>query len=121
MKKRILFFLMVVFYLAAGINHFRNPDAYYKIIPPYLPGHNLINIAAGVAEILFALLLLIPVTKKLACYGIILMLLAFVPTHIYMLGGCWEINGACMPQWILWVRLIVLQPLLIYWAWKMKD
>ncbi|MEO5943705.1 MAG: MauE/DoxX family redox-associated membrane protein [Ferruginibacter sp.] len=121
MKKKLLLIMMGFFYFVAGVNHFRNPEAYYKIIPPYLPWHSFINIVSGVCEIGFAILLFIPATRKFACYGIILMLIAFIPTHIYMLGSCWMIKGECMPQWLLWVRLLALQPLFIYWAWKMKD
>ena len=120
MKKASLV-TMIIFYLLAGINHFRNPVNYYKIIPPYLPYSHLINNISGIAEIFFAILLLIPATKKYACYGIILMLIAFVPAHIYMLKVGFCILGHCAPQWLLWVRLLLLQPLLIAWAWKNRD
>jgi len=29
-------YLLAVFFIAAGMNHFANPDFYLKIIPPYL-------------------------------------------------------------------------------------
>jgi len=112
---------MIIFYLLAGVNHFRNPEAYYKIIPPYFPDHVLINIIAGIAEITFGLLLLIPTTKKYACYAIILMLIAFIPAHIYMLKVGFCVQGYCLPQWALWARLLVLQPLLIFWAWSNRK
>ena len=121
MKKRTSLFVMSTIYLFSGINHFRYPEGYLKIIPPYLPYHTLINFLSGIIEISFAILLLIPATKKLACYGIILMLLAFIPAHIYMLTTGWCINDFCLPQWAIWVRLIVLQPLLIWWVWSVKE
>ncbi len=112
---------MMLFYLLAGINHFRSPEVYFPIIPPYLGNKELINYASGMAEIIGALLLLLPATRKFACYGIIAMLLAFIPTHIYMIetGGC--VAGYCLPAWGLWARLLVLQPLLIYWAWYNRN
>ena len=112
---------MIVFYLLAGINHFRNPEAYYSIIPPYLPYPHLINIISGIAEILFAVLLIMQATKKIACYGIIAMLIAFIPAHIYMLKAGFCVNGFCLPGWALWMRLLVLQPLLILWAWSNRK
>lgn len=121
MKKRISLFIMAAFYLYGGINHFRNPEGYLKMIPPYLPYHTLLNTVSGAAEILFALLLLIPATKRIACYGIILMLIAFLPVHIYMLKTGWCIKDFCLPQWAIWVRLILLQPFLIWWAWVMRK
>jgi uncharacterized membrane protein len=116
MKKKISLYVMAAFYLLAGINHFRSPQNYYAIIPPYIGHVYLVNIISGVAEILAAILLMIPATRKWSCYGIIAMLFAFVPAHVYMIQA--NCSGAfCLPVWILWVRLILLQPLLIWWAW----
>jgi uncharacterized membrane protein len=116
---------MCIFYLLAGINHFRSPESYYKIIPPLMGDPALLNSLAAVIEITFAIMLLFKVTRKMACYGIILMLLAFLPSHIYMLqtGFCPELSGKlyCAPQWLLWARLIIFQPLLIYWAWRNRN
>lgn len=116
MKKSFLY-LQVIFYLAAGINHFRNPEIYYRLIPPYLPAHVQLNKLAGIAEIIFGLLLIFTATRKWAVYGIILLLLALIPAHIYFIkmGSC--IPELCVPQWAGWLRLLILQPLLIAWAW----
>jgi uncharacterized membrane protein len=120
--KKISLAVLVIFYIAAGINHFRNPAAYFTIIPSYFPKHELINILSGVAEILFAVLLLFSKTKKIAAYGIILMLIAFIPAHIYMIEKGWCMsNGFCLPLWARWIRLFPLQFLLIWWAcWHRK-
>lgn len=125
MKKRLSLYVMFAFYLLAGVNHFRNPEGYLKIIPSYMNDAVLINTIAGIAETVFAILLLFKTSRKVACYGIILMLLAFIPSHIYMLqtGFCPEVAGEirCAPQWLLWGRLIIFQPLLIYWAWVNRN
>jgi uncharacterized membrane protein len=118
MKKQLSLYVMAAFYLLAGLNHFRNPEAYYPIIPSYVGDAGLINILSGIAETALAILLLFKVTRRWACYGIILMLLAFIPAHIYMLQKGFCVEGNCAPGWLLWVRLLVLQPLLILWAWK---
>ena len=118
MKKKISLFVMAAFYLLAGINHFRTPETYYQIIPAYFSNPHSINIEAGIAEILLAILLLISTTKKISCYAIIIMLLAFIPAHIYMLKVGFCIKDLCLPTWALWARLIILQPLLILWAWS---
>jgi uncharacterized membrane protein len=109
---------MVGFYLLAGINHFRNPQSYFAIIPPWLGNVQTINSLAGIAEISLAILSLLPAFRKLACYGIILMLIAFIPSHIYMLQKGFTVNGNAVSAWVLWVRLIVFQPLLAWWAWS---
>jgi uncharacterized membrane protein len=55
--KKILLYLQSVFYIVAGINHFRNPEIYYTLIPPYFPSHPTINIIAGIAEIVLGIFL----------------------------------------------------------------
>jgi len=112
---------MATFYFFAGVNHFIKPDTYKKIIPTYIPFHSLINYSTGFIEIGLAALLVIPRTRRFACMMLIVMLIFFIPVHIYMLetGSCY--NGKCIPQWLLWVRLLVLQPLLIFWALKIRN
>ena len=113
---------MIVFYIIAGINHFRNPAAYYRIIPDYLPNAYLINIVSGIVEIALAILLIFPLTRKVAAYGIVLMLVAFIPAHIEMIRKGWCINSNyCLPAWATWVRLFPLQFLLIWWAWSNRK
>lgn len=116
-KKKISLYVMVLLYALAGLNHFINPANYYKIIPPYIGNEVLVNNLAGIAELLLAVMLMIPALRKIACYGIIAMLVAFLPAHIYMIQA--NCSGAfCLPGWMLWVRLLLLQPLLIWWAFS---
>lgn len=116
--KKISLYLQIAFYLFAGTNHFINPDFYRGLIPPYLPAHNFINVAAGVVEVLFGLGLIFQSTRKWAAYGIIAMLVAFIPSHWHFIavGGCIP-DGLCAPTWVGWVRLVIVHPILIYWAW----
>ena len=44
-------YVMAVMYILAGINHFRRPRLYLKIIPPYFPKPKLLNALSGFAEI----------------------------------------------------------------------
>lgn len=116
--KKPSLYLMAFLYLLAGINHFVSPESYLPLIPNYLPNPNLINILAGIAEIILSIGLLIPKTRKIASWGVILMLVAFIPSHVYFvqIGSCIE-GGICTPQWVGWVRLIVIHPILLAWAW----
>ena len=113
--------LLVIGYIAAGINHFRVPAFYIGIIPHYLPYPVILNTLAGICEIAFGLMLIVKPTRKIAAWGIVLMLIAFLPVHIAMLGGHTEVNGiSVLPVWA-WARLF-LQPVLIVWAWwHIKD
>jgi uncharacterized membrane protein len=120
--KKISLSLMSFFYVLAGINHFINPSFYLPLIPPYLLWHNFINICSGIVEILFGILLIPTITRKWAAYGIIAMLIAFIPSHVYFIeiNSCIE-GGLCVPQWIGWLRLVVIHPILIYWAWSNRK
>ncbi|MBC7494079.1 MAG: DoxX family membrane protein [Flavobacterium sp.] len=107
--------LMAFLFFIFGIYHFVNPKLYLKVIPSYLPQPKLLNYLAGFFEILFAILLLHSKTRFYAAIGIILMLLAFLMTHFYMLTNKKASMG--LPRWFLIIR-ILLQFGLIYWAYQ---
>lgn len=114
---------MGYFYLVAGLNHFLTPDFYIPLIPPFFSNPDLINILAGVAEVLLGMGILYFPTRVRAAWGITLMLIAFIPAHVYFIqiNTCVE-GGLCVPEWIGWVRLILIHPLLIFWAtWVAKN
>jgi uncharacterized membrane protein len=118
MIKMLSLIILILLYLAAGCNHFYNPASYLRIIPDYLPFPQTLNYLAGIFEIFFALLLIIPKTRKLAAWGIILMLIAFLPVHISMIGDApLHLGKLYVSPLMAWIRLVVLQPLLILWAW----
>lgn len=106
--------LMAVLYIAAGVNHFVNPAFYVNIMPPYLPAHEFLVYLSGVAEIALGLGLLIPALRAASAWGIVAMLVAFMPVHIHMLVNAADFPDA--PYWGLVVR-IPLQGLLALWAW----
>ena len=82
--KAILKYLLAVFFVFAGFNHFRNPDFYMGMMPNYLSWHLPLVYVSGVCEILFGLMLMIPKLTRLAAWGLILLLVAIFPANIYM-------------------------------------
>jgi uncharacterized membrane protein len=106
---------MSLFYVVAGINHFRKPDFYKPLMPPYIPWHSFMIVASGVAEIGLGLFLLLQPTRPWAAWGIITMLIAFMPVHIYMYQERHTIF-LNVPAWIIVAR-IPLQAVLIAWAY----
>ncbi|RCH54283.1 DoxX family protein [Mucilaginibacter hurinus] len=118
MIKNTCMIIMFMVYMLAGINHFIHPDGYLKIIPDYLPAHHTLNLLAGGFEILLAILLLIPLTRRLAAWGIIIMLVAFLPVHIAMIEDApLQVGRITVTPVLAWVRLVLIQPVLILWAW----
>ena len=85
-----------LFYLSAGINHIISPDFYIDLIPDYLPHPHIINLLSGLIEITLSLLLLHPKYIKIGAWGIIVLLMFFIPSHIYFIkiGSCVP-NGLC--------------------------
>jgi uncharacterized membrane protein len=122
MQKRISLVLMIVLYAGAGVNHFIHPDTYFSIIPPYLAFHSFINITSGIIEIVLGALLLFSKTRTIAALGIVILLILFIPAHIYMIqiGGCMS-EKMCWPQWAAWLRLFPLQFALMWWAWSNRK
>ena len=117
--KKVSLVILITGYLIAGANHFRNPASYIKIIPPYFPFTRAINLFAGLFEMGFAVMLISPKTRVNAAWGIIFLLVAFLPVHIKMVQDAPFLLGGDMLVTPLtaWIRLVVLQPLLILWAW----
>ncbi|MDZ4810134.1 MAG: DoxX family protein [Bacteroidota bacterium] len=117
MGKRKMFSLysMAAFYVLAGVNHFANPDFYKKIMPPWLPWHYSLIYISGVAEIVLGLLLLPVQTRKLAAWGIIVLLVAILPANVQMMLNYQQQKNPYL--WIAVVRL-PLQLLLIGWAYQ---
>lgn len=104
---------MGLLYVAAGINHFVHPTTYLAILPPWLPAHNFLVVFSGVMEMLLGLLLLVPQTRRLAAWGIILLLITVFPANIQM---ALNYGKSQHPQlWLALFRLPV-QGLLIWWA-----
>jgi len=117
--KQTLFYFLIVFYLFAGYNHFATPSFYLPIIPPYLAAWaKEINILSGIVEIILALLLIPTATRSLAAKGIIIMLIAFIPSRIYFIQkGYFMLGSFSITPLLSCVRLFVGQPILIIWAW----
>jgi uncharacterized membrane protein len=115
--KKISLILLITLYLVAGRNHFVNPQLYLKLIPPYLPDPKVLNLLSGFFEIVFALMLVFKLTRRYAVYGIVLMLIAFIPAHIYMIQiAPFMLGKLLVTKTGAWVRL-PLQAVLIVWAW----
>ncbi|MDX6182277.1 DoxX family membrane protein [Flavobacterium sp. Fl-77] len=108
-------YLMAFLYISAGLNHFRNPKMYIKIIPSYFSNPKLLNILSGAAEVILGILLAIPVTTHIAAWGIIALLIAVFPANLFMYQN--KKAGFNLPKWILFVRL-PLQIVLMLWAYQ---
>ena len=102
--KRTVRWLLAVFFVVAGANHFRTPEIYLGMMPPWLPAPEAMNVISGVAEILGGLGLLIPLTRRSAGWGLIALLVAVFPANLHgALQG--HMPGTTFSPFVLWLRL----------------
>ena len=83
--KYISILIMSIFYINVGMKHFIEPNWFLHIIPPLLSpiGLELVYLS-GYYEIIFGAMLLIPIFRKIAGYGLILLLIAVYPANLYL-------------------------------------
>jgi len=108
--------ILAVLFMLAGAMHFILPQAYLRIMPPYLPSPLMLINISGAAEILGGIGLLIPFTRHLAAWGLVALLIAVLPANIYTATAHLPLPGLAGQSWVQWLR-IPLQVPLIYWAW----
>lgn len=108
--------ILAILFVIAGVMHFVIPQAYLRIMPPYLPSPLLLVGISGAAEILGGAGLLIPLTRHFAAWGLVALLIAVLPANIYTATAHLPLPGLAGQSWVQWMR-VPLQIPLIYWAW----
>ena len=82
--KKMTIYFMSAAYIYVGILHFIDPDFFLAIMPDYLPLHQEAVYVSGVFEILLGGMLLFKKSRKIAGWGLIMLLLAVFPANIYL-------------------------------------
>jgi uncharacterized membrane protein len=114
--RSVLRWLLTVFMVIAGANHFVAPAAYVAMMPSALPAPAALVYISGVAEILGGLGLILAATRRLAGWGLIALFVAIFPANINMAVHHLSLGGREVPTWALWARL-PLQAVLVVWAY----
>lgn len=110
--KQILTYLFAAFIIFGGINHFLKPEMYFPFFADFLPKEAL-NYLSGIAEIVVGLFVFIPKYKPIGTLGILILMIAFLPLHIWDVFSQTPAIGSHQAAMI---RLPV-QFLFIAWAW----
>ena len=108
--------LAAVFFVLAGLNHFRSPQTYRQIVPPGLGAPGVLVAVSGVCEIAGGLGLLIRPIRPAAGWGLLALLVAVFPANIYMAMRPEALPDWHVPVWLLWARL-PMQAVLMAWVW----
>jgi len=109
--------LLSVFFIIAGYLHFIFPANYMQVMPPWLPAHYLLVLVSGGFEIAGGVGVLLPIVRRMAGIGLILLSLAVLPANVQMLLNALADGTASIWLVLLGLRL-PLQLLLIYWIWR---
>lgn len=112
--RTIALWLLAVFFILAGLNHFLSPGPYLGMMPAYLPWHRELILMSGAAEMVGGMAILVPRLRVAAGWGLIALLLAVFPANLHVALHGWE--GVQIPAWVLWARLPV-QGLFLAWVW----
>jgi uncharacterized membrane protein len=116
--RRIFRYLLSVFFMVAGANHFWNPRFYLMMMPPYLPHHSDLVFISGACEILGGIGVLFPEPlRRIAGWGLVALLIAVFPANLQMAIHDIPMGGPGTPAnpWLNWLRL-PLQLVFIFWV-----
>ncbi len=112
--QRVSLYGLGLLFIAAGVNHFINPDFYLEMMPPYLPWHFELVILSGVLEVVAGLGVFVVRFRKASGLFMILIMIGVFPANLHMALN--PADFAEVPVWFLYFRL-PLQGVLMWWAW----
>jgi uncharacterized membrane protein len=107
--------ILGLFFIAAGANHFRMPATYMGMLPPALPAPSALIAISGGFEILGGVGILIPRLREAAGWGLIALLVAVFPANLYV-AVIGHMPGFNFSPATLWIRL-PLQAIPVAWVY----
>jgi uncharacterized membrane protein len=109
--------LVVVFlwFMIGGVAHFSLTALEMRIVPPAIPWPRAAVLISGVFELLGAVGILIPATRRAAGIGLFLLTIAVTPANVYMLQHAELFSVA---RWALIARLPFQAALLALVLWS---
>jgi len=113
----VLKVVLAMFLILGGVQHFISSTNYIPFVPSFLPFTMAIIYISGLFEILFGLALFFKKHETIGAWGILILMLLFLPIHI------WDVfseTPAIGSHNAALIRLPV-QFLLIFIAWKVKN
>ncbi|HWU68992.1 MAG TPA: DoxX family protein [Stenotrophobium sp.] len=120
LARRLGLAFVFAWFLFGGIGHFAKTDFFVSIVPTYIPKPLAMVYISGIFELLGAVGVLIPSTRRLAGLGLFLLTLCVTPANVNMWLHPQQFPD--MPEWAYSVRLVVQVLLLacIWWSTQPK-
>jgi uncharacterized membrane protein len=114
------FAVMLCFTAAAHFNSMR-PDL-IRMVPPALPNPEFMVTFTGVCEVLGAIGLLVPQTRRMAAFALVLFLIAVLPANIHAARAGVTLGGAAATPLLPRIALQLLFIALLWWAgWRRQS
>ena len=116
LPKHLIRFILGLFFVLAGLNHFRVPSAYAAMMPAWVPWPAGVSAIAAIGEILGGIGVMLPEYRRAAGWCLVALLIAVFPANLHaaLMG---HVEGFSYSPGMLWVRL-PLQAVLVAWvAW----
>ncbi len=86
-------FVYGIAFVLTGIEHFRGPQKFVEIVPPYFPFALFLVYLTGAMEIAGGLGVIYPETREMAARLMALFLIAVYPANLYMWTNDVPFNG----------------------------
>ena len=83
-------------FILVGISHFRNPQIFVEIVPPFLPFALFLVYLTGVMEIAGGIGIIYPGSRLITGRLLVLFLLAVFPANLYMWFADVPFNGTLL-------------------------
>ena len=112
-SQRIGLVVVFLWFFLGCIPHFKYTAMEMSIMPPYVPYPREMVLISGAFELLGAMGILIPKTRRAAGVGLVLLTLAVTPANVFMLQHA---DRYSLPMWLLIFRL-PFQAFLIWLIW----
>ena len=112
---------MSLLYVTVGVKHFTNTDFFVTIVPPIINWKKEAVLISGFIEVILGVLLLFNKTRKLAAWGIILLLIAVFPANIYLYTSEVAREALSISKGQALFRIPFQIPLIIIAYWHSKE
>ena len=108
---------LALVFLFTGVGHFIQTEPMAAMMPPWTPAATALIYITGVIEILAAVAVVAPKTRQVVGWGLVAMLVCFLPVNIYAAVNRVGMGGHLWGPVYLLIR-VPLQLLLIWWVWR---
>ena len=107
MLTHVLATIYGIAFIIAGIAHFKNPQIFVEIVPPFLPFPLFLVYLTGIMEIAGGIGIIHPDSRELTGRLLVLFLIAVFPANLYMWISDVPFNGTLLTTQQHLLRLVV--------------